>query len=161
MYKQIGEFQRRGERNKNFVAAIAKNSGLTFELDNEWLQVRKRINRPPWHKALHQRMAILGASNASSRWMGGLAQMSGSDRVFQAAVDFPDNLVVPHINVQEAYVLQQLPTLFCADRPQQAKGTTILVHVDNTVLFTVKRGRATDVLTLEIIFDISWLHVAR
>lgn len=91
MYKQIGEFQRRGGRRKDFDIVITVNSALRFELDR-WLEVRESMNGAPW--ALHQRITILGAFDTSSTGWGGL---------------IPEKLVLAHINVEEAHALQQPP----------------------------------------------------
>ena len=80
--------------------------------------------------------------------------------VFRAAGDFPDHLVRVHNNMQEACGLQQVHTLFCKDRPWQVHGTTVVVDVDNTVLFhSTRRGRAKDVIMHAIISDLFWLQV--
>lgn len=162
MYKEIGNFQRKCKvhrgRGKNFDIPITANSGLRFEFD-KWLEVRASMNGAPWHKALHQRLEIRGASDASKTGWGGLVRCPGFD-VFRAAGDFPTPFVSLHINVQEAYALQQLLELFCEDRPEQVQGTTVLVDVDSDVLFhAMRRGRAKDDVMHQIVTDLFWLQV--
>lgn len=162
LYKEIGDCQRKGKvrkgSRKNFDVPVTANSGLRFEFD-KWLEVRASMNGAPWHKALHQRLEIRGASDASKTGWGGLVRCPNFD-VFRAAGDFPTPLAVMHINVQEAYALQQLLGLFCEDRPKQVQGTTVLVDVDNTVLFhAMRRGRAKDDAMHEIVMDLFWLQV--
>ena len=158
MYKEIAKFQRSGGKRKTFDILVAKNSGLRFEFD-QWLAVRAEMNGAQWHKALHQKMTLTGSSDASKLGWGGLMSCPGAE-VFRAAGDFPDHLVRVHINVQEAYGLQQVLTLFCKDRPWQVHGTTVVVDVDNTVLFhSMRRGRAKDDVMHAIISDLFWLQV--
>ena len=160
MYKEIGKFQRQGSKRKAFRIPIPANSGLRFEFD-QWLAVRTRLNGAQWHKALHQRMTLTGSSDASKLGWGGVMKCPGQ-AIFRAAGDFPDHLVRVHINVQEAYGLQQVLSLFCTDRPSQVHGTTIVVDVDNSVLFhDMKRGRAKDDMMHAIVSDLFWLQVSR
>ena len=64
-----------------------------------------------------------------------------------------------HINVQEAYALGQL-SLFCADRPLQVRGSTLMVDVDNQVLFHgFQRGKARNTGIHQIITDLFWLQI--
>lgn len=83
-------------------------------------------------------------------------------RVVPGSVNLPDEWTAEHINVQEAYALEQLITLFCADRPEQVKGSTLLVDVDNKDLFhAFQRGKAGNTIMHEIAANLFWLHVKR
>ena len=88
MYKQIAIFQRTGGRKQNTDIAIAPNGGLRFELE-KWLEVRHRMNGASWYKAVHQRLTIAGASDASSSGWGGL--IIPGEELFQVAGDFQTN----------------------------------------------------------------------
>ena len=66
MYKQIASFQRTGGRYRSTVISIPKNSGLMFEMETRWLEVRKEFNGASWYRAEHQIVILTGASDASS-----------------------------------------------------------------------------------------------
>lgn len=67
-----------------------------------------------------------------------------------------------HINVQEGYALQQTLHLFCADHPNQLKGSTLVSDVDSKVLHdAVEKGRASNSFMHELITDLFWLQIQR
>lgn len=159
MYQQIANFQRTGGRGANPDIAIATNGGLFFEFE-QWLSVRERMNGASWYSAVHQHLTITGASDASSRGFGAVARCPGS-AVFRVAGDFPDEWIDKHINEKEAYALQHLLELLCEDRPEQVKGSTLMIDVDNQALFfAVKKGRSKNTIMHNIVMGLFWLQVS-
>ena len=122
---------------------------------------RGHMNGASWHEAAHHVLALTGATEAPSRGWGGLVRGPGVDD-YVAAGDFPDDWSEAHINVQEAYALWEMTRLFCAARPEQVAGSTVLVDVDNKTLFyAFLRGKARDSRMHEVIPKLFWLQIDR
>lgn len=52
--------------------------------------------------------------------------------------------------------------LFCEDRPQQARGSSLIVDVDNTAMFDAhKRGSPKNTIMHEVVAEMFWLQVTK
>ena len=104
-------------------------------------------------------VTVTGATDASSGGWGSLIRNPGRE-VFRAGADLLVELASTHINLQEAYALQQTLEMYCADHSAQIAGSTLVSDIDNKVFHdSFKRGRAKDTLMHKMIVDLFWLQV--
>ena len=102
----------------------------------EWLEVRTRQNRTPWHDATRQVPTIIGATDTSPQAWGGLAMRPfGTVSLSRAAADFLTERYNAHINVKETFALHEVLKLIATmTHPGCLKGSTVVDDADNKAM---------------------------
>ena len=98
----------------------------------EWLEVRTRLNRAPWHDDTQHVPTIAGATDASPQAWGGLIRRPfGTISLFRAAANFSVERYNAHINNKETFALHEVLKLTTTIHPSCLKGSTAVDDADN------------------------------
>ena len=108
----------------------------------EWLDVRTRLNRAPWHDATRHVPTITGSTDASTQAWGGLIRrLFGTVSLFRAPADFSAEWYNAHINVKESFALHEVLRLATTTHPSCLKGSTAVDDADNKAMHDASKKR--------------------
>ena len=119
----------------------------------DWLEVRTRLNRAPWHDATRHVPAIAGVTTASFQAWGGLIRRHfGTVSLFRAAANFPAERYNAQINVKKTFALHEVLKLAPTTHPECLKGSTAVDDADNTAMHDAcKKERSRNAQTRDLI----------
>ena len=124
----------------------------------EWLEMRTRPNRAPWHDATRHIPTITGATDASPQaWSGLIRRPFGTVSLLRAAADFSAERYNAHINVKETFVLHEVLKLATTTLPSCLKGSTAVDDADNEAMHDAcKKERPRNAQTHDLIKKLIW-----
>ena len=124
----------------------------------EWLKVRTRLNRAPWHDATRHVSTITGATDASPQAWGDLIEKPfGTVSLFRAAADFSAERYNAYINAKETFALHEVLKLATTTLPSCLKGSTAVDGADNEAMHDVcKKERPRNAQTHDLIKKLIW-----
>ena len=127
----------------------------------EYIEVRTRLNRVPWHDATRHVLTITGATDASSQAWGGLIREPfGTVSLFRAATEFPAERYNAHINVEETFALHEVLKLATMTHSGCLKESTAVDDADNKAMHDAcKKERSRNAKTHDLITKLFWHQV--